>query len=142
MERSGGAETLLLVEDEAPVRALIIELLANEGYTVLEAAGGEEALAIATRHPGTIDLLVTDVVMPGMSGGELASRIVRMLPGVRVLYISGYSDDAIVRCGVSQADSAFLEKPFTYERFVAKVREVLERPGPARAADEPESTAA
>jgi PAS domain S-box-containing protein len=140
--RAAGAETLLLVEDEAPVRALVLELLASQGYTVLEAAHGEQALAVASRHAGPIHLLVTDVVMPGMSGGELASRFVRLRPGVRVLYISGYSDDAIVRCGVSQADTAFLQKPFSYESFIAKVREVLDRPAPARPEEEPESRAA
>ena len=80
--------------------------------------------------------------MPGMSGGELASRFIGLRPGVRVLYISGYSDDAIVRCGVSQADTAFLQKPFSYEAFIAKVREVLDRPAPARTAEEPDSRAA
>ena len=137
-----GAETLLLVEDEATVRELVHELLVREGYTVLEAADGVAALAVAARHPGPIHMLVTDVVMPGMSGGELASRFLRERPGVRVLYISGYSDDAIVRAGISQADSAFLQKPFSYESFVAKVREVLDRPLPPHAADAPETRAA
>ena len=136
-----GAETLLMVEDESSVRELVHELLVRQGYTVLVAGHGEEALAVAARHTGTIDLLITDVVMPGMSGGELANRFLRERPGVRVLYISGYSDDAIVRYGVSQADSAFLQKPFSYESFVAKVREVLDRPAP-RAADADENRAA
>jgi len=129
---AAGAETLLLVEDETSVRELVHELLVREGYTVLQAANGEQALAVAIEHPGLIDLLVTDVVMPGISGGELATRVLRMRPGVRVLYISGYSDDEIVRAGVSRSDVAFLQKPFSYQVFVAKVREVLDRPLPSR----------
>jgi PAS domain S-box-containing protein len=141
-ERPVGAETLLLVEDEATVRELVLELLQREGYTVLVAGHGEEALAVAARHAGPIHLLVTDVVMPGMSGGELASRFLAARPGMRVLYISGYSDDAIVRAGVSHADSAFLQKPFSYEAFAGKVRELLDRPAPPRSADSPETRAA
>jgi CheY-like chemotaxis protein len=144
LRRAVGAETLLLVEDEATVRELVLELLQREGYTVLVAAHGEEALAVAARHAGVIHMLVTDVVMPGMSGGELASRFQAERPDARVLYISGYSDDAIVRAGVSRADSAFLQKPFSYEAFAAKVREVLDRPTTPRAAgdDDGESRAA
>jgi CheY-like chemotaxis protein len=141
-DRVAGAETLLLVEDEATVRELVLELLQREGYTVLVAGHGEEALAVAARHTGPIHLLVTDVVMPGMSGGALASRFLSERPGVRVLYISGYSDDAIVRAGVSHADSAFLQKPFSYDAFAAKVRELLDRPAPPRADDAPERHAA
>jgi DNA-binding NtrC family response regulator len=114
------------------VRELVHELLVREGYTVLQAAHGEQALAVAMTHTGTIDLLITDVVMPGMSGGELATRFLRLKPGVRVLYISGYSDDEIVRAGVTQADVAFLQKPFSYQTFIGKVREVLDRPLPSR----------
>ena len=127
-----GTETLLLVEDEAPVRVLAHEMLVQQGYTVLQASNGPEALAVAGRDHVPIDLLITDVVMPGMSGGELVERLLETNPKLRVLYISGYSDDAIVRHGVKHADSAFLQKPFTYEAFVAKVREVLDR-GPGTA---------
>jgi two-component system cell cycle sensor histidine kinase/response regulator CckA len=116
--------------------------LQREGYTVLVAAHGDAALTVAASHVGPIHMLVTDVVMPGMSGGELANRFLRERPGVRVLYISGYSDDAIVRAGVSHADSAFLQKPFSYEAFAAKVRELLDRPAPPRAADASEPRAA
>ena len=122
------AETLLLVEDEAAVRALALELLETEGYTVLEAANGNEALAIAERHSGPIHLCITDVVMPGMGGGELVTHLLAQRPDTRVLYFSGYTDDAIVRHGVSRVGAAFLQKPFTYEVFVATVRELLDGP--------------
>jgi CheY-like chemotaxis protein len=123
-----GTETVLLVEDEDPVRALAHEMLESQGYRVLTAAGGADALGVVARHPGAIDLVVTDVVMPRMDGGELVQHLMRARPGLRVLYISGYSDDALVRQGVSDADCAFLQKPFTYEAFVAKVRDVLDAP--------------
>ena len=123
-----GTETILLVEDEPPVRTLAHEMLACQGYTVLEAASGAEALQIVGLYKGAIELVVTDVVMPGMSGGELVDRLLRARPDLRVLYISGYSDDAMVVHGVSNADSACLQKPFTCEAFVARVREVLDTP--------------
>jgi PAS domain S-box-containing protein len=129
-----GTETVLLVEDEDPVRALAHEMLTSQGYRVLEAASGADALALAARHPGAIDLLVTDVVMPGMDGGELVHHLTTARPHLRVLYISGYSDDALMREGVSEADCAFLQKPFTCEAFVVKVRAVLDAPQPRRAA--------
>jgi CheY-like chemotaxis protein len=125
---------VLLVEDEDPVRALAHEMLTSQGYRVLEAASGADALALAARHPGAIDLLVTDVVMPGMDGGELVHHLTTARPHLRVLYISGYSDDALMREGVSEADCAFLQKPFTCEAFVVKVRAVLDAPQPRRAA--------
>jgi PAS domain S-box-containing protein len=121
-------ETVLLVEDEAGVRFIASQVLQEHGYTVLEARHGIEALQLSERHPGTIHLMVTDVVMPQMSGGELASRLATRRPGMKVLYMSGYTDDAIVRHGVSSADAIFLQKPFTAESLAAKVREVL---GPA-----------
>ena len=137
-----GTETLLLVEDEKAVRRLAREMLAREGYTVFEAANGAEALTVFEGHRGGIDLVITDVVMPGMSGGELVEHLLRKCPTLRVLYISGYTDDAIVRNGVSHSDSAFLQKPFSYETFVSKVREVLDRPPARRDAPPPERKAA
>jgi PAS domain S-box-containing protein len=131
-----GTETLLLVEDEGPVRKLASEMLLRHGYIVIEAANGPEALALAECHAASIDLLITDVIMPKMSGGELVERLQQTHPTLRVLYISGYNDDAIVRHGVSHANSAFLQKPFAYEAFVAKVRDVLDRPVVDRAAVE------
>jgi len=120
------------VEDEASVRAIAREMLVASGYTVLEAATGPEALAVAQRAKQPIDLVITDVVLPGMSGGELADRLRAARPALRVLFTSGHSDEAIGRHGVSRTDRAFLQKPFTYEAFVAKVREALSRPAEDR----------
>ena len=121
-----GSATVLLVEDEDAVRRLASRVLTRSGYRVLEAASGEDAAAIAARHEGPIDLLMTDVVMPGMSGRELAEQLLPRRPGMRLLYASGYTEDAIVRHGVSSLETAFLEKPFTPNGLLRKVREVLD----------------
>jgi PAS domain S-box-containing protein len=125
------AETILLVEDALRVRAVVREILEMNGYNVLEACHGVEALAISDRHQGPIHLMVTDVVMPQMSGRELAQRLQPLRPDMRVLYMSGYTDDAIVRHGVLGAGMAFLPKPFTLDALALKVREVLDT-GPRR----------
>jgi CheY-like chemotaxis protein len=122
-----GTETVLLVEDEDVVRNMIRDVLQHRGYTVIEARHGAEALEIAAGHAGSIDLLVTDVVMPHVGGGELAQRLLAQRPDLRVLFISGYTDDAVVRHGVERG-SAFLQKPFSLESFGLKVREVLDAP--------------
>ena len=121
-----GTETLLVAEDEPAVRALTCHVLRAAGYTVLEAGEGEEAVRVAERHAGPIDLLVTDVVMPGLGGRELAERLAGRHPGLRVLYLSGYTDDAVVRHGVREAQVAFLQKPFTTAGLAVKVRDVLD----------------
>ena len=121
----GGTETILLVEDEDAVRRLASSVLKASGYTVLEARHCGEALQLAMAHRGQIDLLVTDVVMPQMSGHELAAHLMRLSPELKVLYISGYMDDAIAHHGVIAPDSAFLQKPFRPDAFARKVREVL-----------------
>jgi signal transduction histidine kinase/ActR/RegA family two-component response regulator len=121
-----GSETILLVEDEDEVRGLVRKMLRVRGYTVLEAGGGPQALELSRTHPGPIDLLVTDVVMPQMSGAELASRLTPLRPAMRVLYISGYTDDAIGHHGVLEPGVAFLHKPFTAQALATKVREALE----------------
>jgi PAS domain S-box-containing protein len=123
-----GSETILLVEDEPAVRAMAGEALEAQGYTVLEARHGVEALAVARQHSGPLDLLITDVVMPQMGGGELAQRLVAERPGLRVVFMSGYTDDAVVRQGVFEATSAFLQKPFAIGVLARKVREVLDGP--------------
>jgi two-component system cell cycle sensor histidine kinase/response regulator CckA len=122
-----GSETVLLVEDEESLRNMVREILEDSGYKVIEAHDARHALEIAERHPAPIDLLMTDVVMPGMSGRDLASRLAASHAETRVLYMSGYTDDAVVLHGVLAADVAFLQKPFTPEALARKVREVLAR---------------
>jgi len=124
-------ETILLVEDALRVRAVVREILEMNGYHVLEARHGAEAIEISERHRGPIHLMVTDVVMPHMSGGELAQRLQPVRPDMRVLYMSGYTDDAIVRHGVLGAGMAFLSKPFTPDALALKVREVLDSATPS-----------
>ncbi|HEX6070625.1 MAG TPA: ATP-binding protein [Longimicrobiaceae bacterium] len=122
----GGAETLLLVEDDPAVRALAMRLLERAGYTVIEASDGAEALRIAAAHAGVIDLLLTDAVMPRLGGRELAERLLDRRPGMAVLCMSGYTDDAVLRHGIINEGAAFLEKPFTPEGLLRKVRAVLD----------------
>jgi CheY-like chemotaxis protein len=121
-----GRETVLLVEDEDMIRDLVRHLLESHGYTVIAASKGEEAVDLAERHVGSIDLLVTDVVMPGMSGRELADRLGRSRANLRVLYMSGYTYNEIGRHGVLASDIAFIQKPFSPDGLMRKVREVLD----------------
>jgi CheY-like chemotaxis protein len=121
-----GAETILLVEDETRVRKLIVDVLKSRGYTVLEATRGEDALRLVSAHRGPIDLALVDVVMPEMSGPDLMRQIEPQRPKMRVLYISGYTDEAIVHHGISQSGAAFLQKPFVPDALARKVREVLD----------------
>jgi two-component system cell cycle sensor histidine kinase/response regulator CckA len=123
-----GTETVLLVEDEDDVRDLAREVLEQLGYTVLEAAAPPDAILIAERYAGIIELLLTDVVMPRISGRALATTIAVMRPETRILFMSGYTGDAIVRHGVLEPGTHFIEKPFTPEALALKVREVLDRP--------------
>ncbi len=128
-----GTETILLVEDQDEVRAFARETLRGSGYLVLEASNGVEALSVARDHPGPIDLLVTDVVMPQMGGRQLADQLVVHRPALRVLFVSGYTDDAVLRHGVQSAHVAFLQKPFNPSALVRKVRDVLDQSdSPAR----------
>jgi PAS domain S-box-containing protein len=123
---SPGTETVLLAEDEEAVRRFAREILTGNGYKVLEAGNGREALLLSEAHRGEIHLLLTDVMMPKMSGRELAGRIRTQRPGLRILYMSGYTDDAILRDGVLEDGIPFLQKPFTPEGVARKVREVLD----------------
>jgi PAS domain S-box-containing protein len=122
-----GTETILVVEDDVAVRALSRHVLQGCGYNVLAAATAEEALRIATQHPSPIHLLATDVVLPGLGGRLLAERLLELHPETRVLYVSGYTDDAVVRHGIQQAKVHFLQKPFGPAALASKVREVLDR---------------
>jgi PAS domain S-box-containing protein len=124
----GGTETLLVAEDQSEVRAIMRAALARHGYTVLEAGGPDEAMRVAADHGGTIDLLLTDVVMPGMTGGDLARLFLARRPGSRVLFTSGYSDHTVVRDGVIEQGLAFIQKPFSPDALLRKVREVLDMP--------------
>jgi two-component system, cell cycle sensor histidine kinase and response regulator CckA len=121
-----GKETILLVEDEDMVRRLIGQVLLSHGYTILEAGSGLAALEVVERNPGKIDLLLTDVVMAGMSGRELSEKLLLLRPDLKVLYMSGYTDDAILRHGVFQSSTAFLGKPFSPGTLVRKLREVID----------------
>jgi two-component system cell cycle sensor histidine kinase/response regulator CckA len=120
-----GAETILLVEDEPQVRAVTKRILAKHGYRVLDAASGPDALHLAHRFEGAIDLLLTDVVMPKMSGRELAERLASRVPLCRTIFMSGYTDDAVLRHGVLNSEVAFIQKPITTDALLARVREVL-----------------
>ncbi len=119
-------ETILLVEDEAGIRALVRKILRREKYNVLDAGSAEEALNVAGAHEGSIDLLITDVMLPGMGGRQLAEGLHETIPNVRVLYVSGFTDDEAVRTGDFPPGSKFLQKPFTLSALVGKVREALQ----------------
>jgi CheY-like chemotaxis protein len=119
-------ETILLVEDEAGIRALVRKILRRENYNVLEAGSAEEAIALASTVTGSIDLLVTDVMLPAGSGRDVAERIQTTRHDLKVLYISGYTDDDAVRTGAIPPGSKFLQKPFTLGALVGKVKESLE----------------
>ncbi|MDX6449969.1 MAG: hypothetical protein QOH16_18 [Gaiellaceae bacterium] len=121
-----GDETILLVEDETVVRHLVAEILESNGYTVLQAGDGPSGLELLRRHSGKLDLLLTDVVMPGMSGPEVAQAVTSMRPGTQVLYTSGYTDSAIGHHGVLEPGIAFLQKPFSADDLIRKVRGLLD----------------
>src|SRR5260370_3218791 len=126
---SRGTETILLVEDDETVRDLTHEVLMNYGYEVLDAAHGYAALLVCERYPKTIHLLLTDVVMPEMSGREVANRIAARRPEMKVLFMSAYTDEAIVHHGVLDADTRFIQKPFASDALARKVRDLLDGHG-------------
>ena len=123
-----GSETIPLVEDEEAVRKIAKLALESHGYTVIEASSGADALNLAEKTARPIDLVISDVVMPGMSGRQFAEALRLRRPGFRLLFISGYTDDAVVRHGIVKAEEAFLQKPFSPNTLARKVREVLDRP--------------
>jgi two-component system, cell cycle sensor histidine kinase and response regulator CckA len=126
-----GDETVLVVEDEDGVRELVRQILVEHGHAVLTARHGRDALQLADRYERPIDLLVTDVVMPEMGGGELVERLTNRRPDLKVLYISGYTNDEVLRRGVHGAETHFLHKPFTSEVLMRRVRNVLQGGAPA-----------
>ncbi|MBI1830918.1 MAG: response regulator [Planctomycetes bacterium] len=123
-----GQETILLVEDEDSVRALARHVLELNGYNVLEAVNGDDAIVLAERHPGPIHLLLSDVVLPTRGGRALADHLLGILPNLRLLFLSGYTSDAVLRHGIADSDFAFLQKPFGAAALAQKVREVLDQP--------------
>jgi len=128
-----GTETILLVEDDERLRVLACTILRKYGYNVLVAEGGSEALHLCEEHEAPIDLLLTDVVMPRMNGRQVAERVSALRPGIKVLYMSGYADDAIVRRAAQEDSIAFVQKPITPETLAGKVREALSRATPVAA---------
>jgi CheY-like chemotaxis protein len=125
-EIPSGTETVLLVEDEPAVRLLTANVLRTLGYEVLEASNGDEAVRIAEESVRKIDLMISDVVMPHSGGRQAVERVREKMPDVRVLFVSGYTDDAVVRHGVLEAEMPFLHKPFTPPMLAKKVREILD----------------
>ena len=125
---AGGSETILLVEDEDSVRQLVRETLESRGYRVLEAANGDAALGLAASQPDTIHLIITDVVMPGLSGHELVQQLLSVRPDIKALYLSGYAQEAFSVPAAADAPKTFLQKPFTLQSLSRKVREILGPP--------------
>ena len=125
--RPRGRETILVAEDEASLREAICDYMRTLGYTVLAASSGPQALALAGEHPGPIDLLISDVVMPKMSGRALSETLARLRPNVKTIYMSGYTDDAVLRLGVKKLGAAFLQKPFSLNTLAREVRTMLGR---------------
>lgn len=129
MNYQEGTETILLVEDEEMVRTLTRQILEESGYTVLEAQNGVEAISMCEKNDCRIDLLMTDVVMPQMGGRELAERFAHIYPKMLILFTSGYTDDAVVRHGMINAGTNFIQKPFTPDGLARKVRAILDAHG-------------
>jgi CheY-like chemotaxis protein len=128
----GGNETILLVEDDADLRDLSRRVLTMNGYRVLPASHGRDALRVAEEHTDEISLMVTDVIMPGMSGRELADKLQATRPAMKVLFVSGYTDNIIAERGMLAPGTAFLQKPFSPRHLAGKVREVLDGMVPSR----------
>jgi two-component system cell cycle sensor histidine kinase/response regulator CckA len=128
LDYSRGSETILLVEDEEPLRKLCTEFLEQLGYRMLAASNAKEAIALVEGYSGKIDLLITDVVMPGLPGPELADALVALRPDLKVIFISGYAEGSLAPNGILKPGTVLVNKPFTIRALTAKLREVL---GPA-----------
>ena len=127
LELTRGTETILLVDDEESLRTVVTQFLSQElGYNLLSAGSAEEALDLVESYSGNIDLLLTDILLPGMSGTELAEKMLASHPGVRIMYISGYADQNLESFGISASKIMLLQKPFSIKSLAAKLREVLE----------------
>ncbi len=122
----GGRETILVAEDEPSVREVVSRVLSKRGYRLLLAEDGLAALELGRSSPEPVDLLLTDLVMPRMRGGELANELQKIRPGLRVMFMSGYTDDSVIRQGILEDGIPFLQKPFSAEALAGKVREVLD----------------
>ena len=125
---TANTETILVVDDEPAILDLVAGILKNNGYSVLPACGAEEALRVTGEHANSLNLVLTDIVMPGLSGGELVQRIMLLKPGIHVLYMSGYTKYTVVNHGILESVSSFIWKPFSPEELLQKVREVLDSP--------------
>ncbi len=126
-DKGGRSGTVLLVEDSDVVRDVVARMLESDGLTVLQAAGGEEALELARRGDAPVDLLLTDIVMPEMSGVELADRLERERPGIRILFMTGYAEEFVVKEEILGKNRECIGKPFTLEEIVTRVRKILSR---------------
>ena len=124
-QRRGAGQVVLVVEDEAPVRGLMTKVLEREGYRLLSAADGESAIALAEAHGGDIDLLIADLVMPGVNGREVAERLAILFPDMATILISGYTADEVVREGIRRGEYAFIPKPFDPDTLTRRVAEAL-----------------
>jgi CheY-like chemotaxis protein len=125
---TGGRETVLVVEDEEALRRVAVRVLERDGYSVLVASSGDEALALAKTSGKPIDLIATDVVMPGLGGRDLARRLLAIHPHAKVLFMSGYTNDAMLRHGIPEPGTAFLQKPFSGLDLTRRIREILGTP--------------
>ncbi|MGH7476051.1 MAG: response regulator [Longimicrobiales bacterium] len=130
-----GTETVLVVEDEPSVRSIACRVLRRQGYNVLVASHGADALHVAHEYEGPIDLVITDVVMPELSGAKLVQRLLSERPGIRVLYMSGYPEETVMRHGVAGMDTGFMEKPFSPYDLARRVRQALDMPEAAEQSD-------
>src|SRR5205814_9690788 len=126
-----GTESLRLVEDESAVPQSEREFLTLNGYSVLDARDGRDAISIAREYDGTIDMMITDVIMPHMSGAKLAEQLLLERPGMKVLFVSGYAETTVLRHGAIDVTTRFLQKPFSLKMLAKKIREVLDAPLPA-----------